>query len=300
MPLRLLPLPLALAVLALTLSACTDGGEHGWNDRFTDADTSAAPAKPQLFEVPHNGEQQLAATFEIGLGAVRLGRAAAGQLVQAEIVVTRAGLEPSFSYVPDGDGGRLEVGLSGEGSLRGGKNRWDLRLSDQVPLALAVELGMAEAQLDLSGFRLTALDIEAGMADATVRFDTPNRETIETVTFSAGMAEFKALGLGHARFRRLRFEGGAGRFVLDFRGEALLPGAVAELSLGMASAEVMLPTGRPIVIEAKEGWGSEIDIPVGFIKRGDGRWHSPEVTDAAEALTVRAEVGAGSVRFRVE
>ena len=290
-----------LLPLTLTITACSDGGDVSWDfDTDTPADTSAAPAKPQLFEVPYAGEKRLAADLEIGLGEVRLGRAASGQLVQAEIALSKAGLEPEFSYVPEGDGGRVAISMAGEGTLRGGKNRWDLRLTDAVPLALTVELGMSNAQLDLSGFRLTALSVEAGMAEATLRFDRPNPETLETVDISAGMAEFKALGLGHARFRRLDFEGGAGRFVLDFRGDALLPGAVADLELGMASAEVILPAGRPVIIEAEEGWGSEIDVPIGFVKRGEGVWHSPEAASPAEALTIHTEVGAGSVRFRVE
>ena len=289
--------PLLLPLL--TLTACSDGGDVSWDfDTETASDTTAA--KPQLFEVPYGGEKRIAADLDIGLGEVRLGRAAQGQLVQAEIALAKAGLEPSFSYSQEGDGGRLDIGLAGEGSLRGGKNRWDIRLTDAIPLALDVELGMSSAQLDLSGFRLTALSVEAGMAEATVRFDRPNAEALDAIDLSAGMAEFKALGLGHARFRRLHFEGGAGRFVLDFRGDAPVPGAVAELELGMASAEVVLPAGRPVIIEAEESWGSEIDVPIGFVKRGEGVWHSPEAGSPAEALTVRAEVGAGSVRFRVE
>ena len=288
-------------LLSLTLVACSDGGDVSWDfDTETAADTTGATAKPQLFEGPYKGEKRLAADLDIGLGEVRLGRAASGQLVQAEIALAKAGLEPSFSYTAEGDGGRVDIGLSGESSLRRGKNRWDLRLTDAIPLALDVELGMANAQLDLSGLRLTSLTLEAGMAEATVRFDRPNPEPLDAIDLSAGMAEFKALGLGHARFRRLHFEGGAGRFVLDFRGDAPVPGAVAALELGMASAEVVLPAGRPIIIEAEHGWGSEIDVPIGFVKRGEGVWHSPEVGSPSEALTVRAEVGAGSVRFRVE
>ena len=297
MPLRLLPLLLA----ALALSACSPDPDVSWKDFDfdTETDSTTGSAKPQLYEVPLDGERRLSADLDVGLGRVHLGRASQGQLVQAEAIIGRSGLEPSFAYTRDGDAGRVEVGLSGEGSLRGGTNRWDVRLSDQVPLDLSAELGMANADLDLSGLRLTGLSVEAGMAEASVRFEQANPETLGQIELSAGMAEFEARGLGHARFERLQFEGGAGRFTLDFRGDALLPGAVAELELGVASAEIILPRGHPVVIEAEQAWGS-IDVPVGFIKRGEGVWHSESVARPEDALTIRAEVGAGSIRFRTE
>lgn len=297
MPLR----PLPLLLLALALAACSSDSNREWEDFDfdTETDTSAADVKPQLYEVPLDGERRLTADLDVGLGRVRLGRASQGQLVQAEVVTGRSGLEPTFAYTRDGDDGRVAVGLTGEGSIKGGANRWDLRFSDQVPLALSAELGMANADLDLSGLRLTDLHVEAGMAEATVHFDRANAETLELVELSAGMAEFRARGLGYARFERLLFEGGAGRFVLDFRGDALLPGAVAELELGVASAEIVLPQGYPVVIEAEQALGS-VDVPVGFIKRGDGVWHSESVARPEDALIIRAEVGAGSLRFRTE
>jgi hypothetical protein len=293
--------PLPLLLLALTLAACSSDSGREWEefDFDTETDTSASAAKPQLYEVPLDGERRLTADLDVGFGHVRLGRATAGQLVQAEMTVGRSALEPTFAYSRDGDTGSLVVGLAGEGSLKGGSHRWDLRFSDQVPLALSAELGMANADLDLSGLRLTDLHVEAGMAEATVRFEQPNREVLELIELSAGMAEFRARGLGHAQFERLLFEGGAGRFLLDFRGEALVPGAVAELELGVASAEIVLPEGHPVVIEAEQALGS-VDVPVGFIKRGEGVWHSESVGRPEDALIIRAEVGAGSLRFRTE
>ncbi len=59
---------------------------------------------------------------------------------------------------------------SGEGVRFGGdaRNEWDLRVNDDVPLDLNVQLGAGESDLDLDSLTLTAPDLSMGAGETTV------------------------------------------------------------------------------------------------------------------------------------
>ena len=79
-------------------------------------------------------------------------------------------------------------------------------------------MGAAEADLDLTGIPLRRLSVVCGVAKTTLRLSGPNPEAAAEVEVKAGVSEFTGVGLGHLRARRFRFEGGVGRFALDFGG----------------------------------------------------------------------------------
>ena len=59
---------------------------------------------------------------------------------------------------------------SGEGVRFGGdaRNEWDLRVNDDVPLDLNVQLGARESDLDLDSLTLTAPDLSMGAGETMV------------------------------------------------------------------------------------------------------------------------------------
>ncbi len=265
----------------------------------------AAITERYYFEVPHEGEAALSAELELALGRVEVGRAEAGYLFQAEVALEDEDTVPELDVERRGERVHLELGFASGGKGAGGvtvrglrapeENEWLLAFSDRVPLDLAFELGMAEADLDLSGLRVERLRVEAGMAKTTVAFDTPNPVAMDELTVEAGMATFTGRRLGNARFERFSFDGGAGSFELDFTGARLPRGARAEIEVGMASLRVLLPEGRPVVLSASDSWLAQVEVPDGYVKRGKGRWHSAEVRDEDEAFFVRIDAGVGKV-----
>jgi len=48
------------------------------------------------------------------------------------------------------------------------QNEWDLQLSDNIPMALAVSTGAAKSSLDLRGLQLTKLEIDTGVGSLDV------------------------------------------------------------------------------------------------------------------------------------
>lgn len=270
----------------------------------------AAFTERYYFEVPHEGEAGLQADLELALGRVTVGRAESGYLFQAEVALEDKDMVPEMHFERDGDVGQLTLGFaSGEKgdrglNVRGFKvpedNEWLLFFSDRVPLDLAFELGMAEADLDLTGLRVEQLSVESGMAKTRLAFDVSNPVRMGTLSIDAGMAKFEGHKLGNARFQQFDFSGGAGSFVLDFTGGPLPTGAEADIEVGMSSLQVTLPEDLPVVLYAPDSWLAQVEVPNGYIKRGKGLWHSGHVEDEDEAFTVRIDAGLGKVAVNVE
>ncbi len=265
----------------------------------------AAFTERYYFEVPHERETKLEAELELALGHIAIGKAEDGYLFQAEIALEDEDMVPEMDVEHDGrtahiglelgSGGKDHSGITVRGIRIPEDNEWLLFFSDRVPLDLDFELGMADADLNLTGFQVERLYLESGMAKTHLAFDERNPVVMEELAIEAGMSTFIGHGLGNARFEHFMFEGGAGSFELDFTGAPLPAGARADIDVGMASLRVALPENAPVVLYATDSWLAQVEIPDGYIKRGKGLWHSPQVRDEDDAFLVRIEAGVGKV-----
>lgn len=270
----------------------------------------AALTERYYFEVPHEREAILHAELDLALGHVRVGKAEAGYLFQAEVALEDEGMVPEMQYEREGTAGHLSLGFESGGksdsglTVRGFRvpedNEWLLFFSDRVGLDLAFELGMAEADLDLTGLRVEQLSVESGMSKTRLAFDEPNPVAMRSLKVDAGMAKFEGVKLGNARFEQFAFSGGAGSFVLDFSGGPLPSGAEASLEVGVSSLQVVLPRDTPVVLYAPDSWLARVEVPNGYTKRGKGIWHSAQVENEEAAFVVRIEAGLGKVAVNVE
>src|SRR5512136_675375 len=108
---------------------------------------------------------------EINMGAGDLQvMGGAGKLLEADFKYNVAVLKPEVGYTD----GRLEVRqpeFSGMPNLLGimnFRNEWVLRLNDQVPMFLSVDLGGGTSHLQLAGLSLTGLNVSLGAGDFTL------------------------------------------------------------------------------------------------------------------------------------
>lgn len=74
-------------------------------------------------------------------------------------------LEPKMEFRSGDGGGSLKVEPAREISSAklSGTNRWILRLNDEIPTDLYVQLGAGESKLDLAGLTLSAVRLEMGV-----------------------------------------------------------------------------------------------------------------------------------------
>ena len=267
-----------------------------------------ALSERHFFEVEHQHEEELLAALDIALGTVEVGKADDGYLFQAEVVLENERLVPDFSYRVAGDRGRLDVDLStvkdaddnvSIPDLSSVKEaQWKLYFGDDVPIDLKFELGGTASNLNLSGIPLRTLRVELEASKGRILFTEPNPIAMDYMRIQSGAAEVSIEGLGYTRAERMRFEGGMGKFSLDFsdNAEALL-GTVADIEIGMAAIDITLPADAPIIIDAPDSWFCSVDVPPGYTKAGDGVYHSPDYRDGGDVFEVRVEASVGKVAF---
>jgi hypothetical protein len=176
--------------------------------------------------------QSVRAELKMGAGELNL-TGGADALVEGDFAYNVADWKPEVNYDVTGDAGELSVEQgSGEDVPVGGevRNEWDLRLNDDVPIDLNVEMGAGESDLDLDSLTLTGLDLQMGAGETTVdltgSYDRDLAATIEggvgeaTVQLPAeiGVRVNAEGGLGQINAEGLQREGDA--YVNDAYGDS--------------------------------------------------------------------------------
>jgi hypothetical protein len=114
--------------------------------------------------------QSARAQLKMGAGELNV-TGGADQLMEGDFSYNVADWKPEVSYDVGGDEGELLVKQGGsEGSNLGGeaRNEWEIRLNDEMPTDLVVQMGAGESDLDLDSLTLTGLKLQMGAGKTTV------------------------------------------------------------------------------------------------------------------------------------
>jgi hypothetical protein len=181
------------------------------------------------------------------------------------------------------------------GSLRG--NAWDLRVSDAIPVAFDLELGVGKADIDLTGLQVKDLTLSAGASDVEVSFDQQNTVTIENMNIESGVSKFTGRNLGNANFRKFRFEGGVGSYTLDFSGK-LQTECDVDVEIGLGTLTIVVPKQLGAKIIYEKSWLSHLDCGSDFKAAGEDQYVSNNYPTATGRMNIRIQSGLGNVKIR--
>jgi hypothetical protein len=185
--------------------------------------------------------------IKMGAGELKLAGGAT-KLLEANFDYSEAEGKPKVSYDVSGNRGELSVTQTGAGVHFGRThNTWDMRLANDVPLELKIEMGAGQGDLRLRGLLLTKLDIEMGAGQLTADLtgdwkkdlDANIQGGVGTATIrlpkNAGVRVRAAGGIGSINVRGLKREGD--EYVNDVYGKASvtlrlnIEGGVGEINL---------------------------------------------------------------------
>lgn len=171
---------LATALLVISISGCA----------FTQR-TGELQIESEVIEL--DGAETADVGLRMGAGELTLS-GGADALAEAEFTYNVAAWEPMIDYVVSGDEGQLwieqpEVGNLGLESYR---YAWDVRLNNEVPLALEIDVGAGESALDLSALTVTTLDLNVGVGGVEVDL-TGSRDRDVDVAIRGGVGEATVL-----------------------------------------------------------------------------------------------------------
>jgi hypothetical protein len=147
----------------------------------------------------------------MGAGELKMS-GAADALMEADFSYNVSKWKPKVNYDVSGDTGELSIEQgSGEGVRLDSKarNEWDIRLNDEVPTDLVVEMGAGESDLDLDSLTLTGLDLQMGAGKTTVDLTGDYARSFDS-SIEGGVGEATVLVPSEVGVR-VRAEGGLGK-----------------------------------------------------------------------------------------
>jgi hypothetical protein len=231
--------------------------------------------------------------LDMSLGSLRV-RGGAANLMDAHFEFNE-GFDPRVHYAAHDGRGELRVDQpSFPKSFNITRNRWDIRLSDALPLDLEIDNSAGEAEVDASSLALTSfeLDQSAGQADVKLNGDQLRLTHVEAEV-SAGRLDLEMRG-AYPSMRDIRVETSAGQLRVDLTGEW---SSEVDIKVEVVAGEVVLKLPSTVNIVATA------NTNVGRVKtRGlvqDGDRYTLTVPGATATLRLKAVANVGQVVLEV-
>lgn len=284
-------IPKSMFIILIVTMLVTMGCGFTFTIPVTDVKTG--PTVIEEIEVPiPEGAEVVDLTFGFGAGEMRLSPGDEGALVRGTATYNVDDFKPEI--ITSGDSVRINTGdLELKGFPNFGKkleNEWSFELAP-VPMNLRIEAGAYKGRMELGGLALESLRVIGGASDVRLAFSKPNIVPMSLFRYDTGASSVTLEGLANANFDKMRFEGGAGEFSLDFSGE-LKRDATITIDSGLSSVKIIIPRG----VAAKvffDGGLSNVDV--------DGSWEKVgnvySTSGDGPQLTINVNLGAGNLEL---
>jgi hypothetical protein len=179
-----------LALMAL-LAGCQISGDFGQGQfgqgqdgkdgiSVTSGEVGKDGAQIEQRSVERQGAESVAVDVVMGAGQLDLSGGAA-QLLDATFIYTEPSWKPEVEYRVEGTRGYLEIRQGDVDSDRvrvNARNEWTLRMSNDIPMDLRLDMGAGLSQLDLRGLDLDTLNVSKGAGQMGIDLSGDRRRDV--------------------------------------------------------------------------------------------------------------------------
>lgn len=141
-------------------------GIYGYNKWFAKASGSG-----NEISIEKDNAEALDVNIDFGVGDLLI-TGGSQDWFSGEFNYNQKRLEPKVTYKKRRDVGIVDIKQGSKtifGFNKGKlKNEWDLQLTNDVPIDLAVDMGVSTSTLDLRGIQLNSLSIDSGVSDSVI------------------------------------------------------------------------------------------------------------------------------------
>jgi hypothetical protein len=252
---------LVLVAVAFASTACREGVRVG------DLQT-----KSQTVEL--GDADSVNVDIQMGAGELDVS-GGASELLEATFTYNVAELNPQATYtgatleVKDSD---VQEGIGSLFDLDEYRNEWDLKLNEDVPMGMTIDLGAGRSNLTLGSLALTSLKIDGGAGNVDLNLN------------------------GSRSLSQLEFDMGAGDVTIDLTGE-WQDDLDARLSGGVGQISLRLPSDVGVSIAVDTGIGG-VDAS-GLTRDGD-TYTNDAYGESDVALRIDIDGGVGKINLDVE
>src|SRR5215210_6717637 len=159
-----------VVILSIVMMAATAvlAGACGMQPGGTQQDVGKMQEESKSVDLKN--AQSARAQLKMGAGELNV-TGGADQLMEADFSYNVSEWKPKVSYDVSDQKGEIVVKQGGTEGVHldaDGRNEWDIRLNDEVPTDLVVQIGAGESDLDLDSLSLTGVDLQMGAGKTTV------------------------------------------------------------------------------------------------------------------------------------
>ncbi len=244
----------------------------------------------------HHGESRLRASLEFVAGTIHVGAGRDDELYRMQLRYDPGRFVPVSRF--DAGSGSLRLGIenAGKAGLRvSSRAHLDqvaaVELSPAVLLSLDVDLGAANASLELGGLRLGDLRLVTNATQATVSFNRANPIRCSSMTIESGAAGLTLEQLGNSRCETVRISGGMGQTILDLGG-AWGQGGTITVKMTVGALTLRIPRTLGVRVRSDQFLSS---FPSKGWTNTGGALLSPGYASAREQVDLRLETALGDV-----
>ncbi|MCD6205864.1 MAG: hypothetical protein J7L22_09395 [Candidatus Marinimicrobia bacterium] len=256
-------------------------------------------------EIPYRGETELDVGIEFGLGHFELrGNRNDNFIMQAELQYSKELYKPEIEYKIVGDRGKLRLishrdddrsfwkhSKKSSGDIK--NNHWRVAMTERIPGAYDIDLGLGKGSLDFTGIKVSDLNLECGLSDVSMEFSEKNQERIHSLVIQTGLGNVEAIGLSNTNMDRFDVECGLGSTKLRFDGD-LTRDVRGKITVGLGSVTIQIPKEYAVQIEAESSFLSSLNFS-GFREVDENVYRSRNWKDADKRIYMVIEIGLGSV-----
>ncbi len=252
-----------LAIVAILLAATGCGGGAKVGELQTES---------QSVELGDAESVRVAIAMGAGELAVAGG---ADELLEADFTYNVAELKPEVTY----SGGTLnvrnpdvDVGVTSLWDMDDYRNEWDLRLNDDVPMDMSIEVGAGRSDLTLGSLALTSLGIETGAGEVTVDLT------------------------GAPSLTRLDLKMGVGALLMDLTGD-WTDDLNANISSGVGELTLRLPGSVGVRVDVEGGLGA---VSASNLAKDGDTFTNDAYGESEVTLRFDIEAGVGEINLESE
>lgn len=202
--------------------------------------------------------------------------------------------------------GRRGVGQKISYQVFGGDERptdkfWKVYLTENKPYSLALDYGLGNANIDLSGLSIQQLKIKTGSADVNLFYGSGIENQIEMDTFfvKVDMGSLSVKQLNLARSRVVMADVGFGNIMLDFSDKPTNSNHVKG-SVGAGNLVIMLPSPEtPVMVKINNSWLCSLDLCKSLKRISENTFANQAYSHGSKnALTFDLDVSLGNIVFK--
>lgn len=251
------------------------------------------------FYYPTEGLNKIVVELSYSLGEAKISGTRNGG-INGKVKYQPGVMSPVISFEKRGTTGYFELDMKGSRgksvSLRGldgvdrlsDNNAMEFFFPTDIPLEINFDLGLGEADIDLTDMTIESLEIESGVSDVMVFMNTPNKMLCRKFDVTNGIGDFNGKSLGNLRAERVNIEVGLGNMDMDFTGDVVEDCDISA-EVGLGSLDITLPRDINGYVDVNKSFLSSVSFPPGLTTdRLPGR----------KTFQIRIDVGVGSVDVR--